>query len=313
MGFCYNPGMQESEPGRRVGYVELLRGNRHFRRLTIGRLISQTGDWFNSVALFTLLLNLTGSGEAVGLVLIIKLLTQFLVGPLADVVADSFNRKAIMIWADVLRGLLVFGFLFVERADQVWIVYVLSALEIILSSFFEPAESAAVPMIVKRHELIAANALGGATWSVTLAFGAALGGVVIDLFGRNTAFIIDAISFFVSAAFIWATRIPPLPKRERDRAQRMSWLEMTGIADMIEGARYLKTNPHVVALLLVKTGWGLGGGVLLLLTIFGRETFPLGRDGSASIGLLYAARGTGALIGQTIATVNTNDSPRTTS
>src|SRR2546430_1118484 len=70
--------MQESEPGRRVGYVELLRGNRHFRRLTIGRLISQTGDWFNSVALFTLLLNLTGSGEAVGLVLIIKLLPQFL-------------------------------------------------------------------------------------------------------------------------------------------------------------------------------------------------------------------------------------------
>jgi predicted MFS family arabinose efflux permease len=303
--------MTESEPGRRVGYVELLRGNRHFRRLTIGRLISQTGDWFNSVALFTLLLNLTGSGEAIGLVLIIKLLPQFLVGPLAGVVADRFNRKAIMIWADVLRGLLVFGFLFVERREQVWIVYVLSALEIILSSFFEPAESAAVPMLVKRHELIAANALGGATWSVTLAFGAALGGVVTDLFGRNTAFVIDAISFFVSAAFIWATRIPPLPKRERDRAQRMSWLEMTGIADMIEGARYLKTNPHIVALLLVKTGWGLGGGVLLLLTIFGRETFPLGRDGSASIGLLYAARGTGALIGPMIATWITNDSPRT--
>ncbi|HJQ23357.1 MAG TPA: MFS transporter [Blastocatellia bacterium] len=303
--------MTESGPGRKVGYVELLRGNRNFRRLTIGRLISQTGDWFNSVALFTLLLNLTGSGEAVGLVLIIKLLPQFLVGPLAGVVADRFNRKAIMLWADVLRGLLVFGFLFVERRDQVWIVYVLAALEIILSSFFEPAESAALPMIVKRDELIAANALGGATWSVTLAAGAALGGVVTDLFGRNTAFVIDAISFFISAAFIWATHIPPLPRRERDRARRMSWLEMTGIADIIEGARYLKTNPHVVALLLVKTGWGLGGGVLLLLTIFGRDIFPLGRDGSASIGLLYAARGTGALIGPMIATWITNDSPRT--
>jgi predicted MFS family arabinose efflux permease len=303
--------MQESRPGRKVGYVELLRGNRHFRRLTIGRLISQTGDWFNSVALFTLLLNLTGSGEAIGLVLIIKLLPQFLVGPLAGVVADRFNRKAIMIWADLLRGVLVFGFLFVNRPEQVWIVYLLAGLEIILSSFFEPAESAAVPMIVRREELIAANALGGATWSLTLALGAALGGVVTDLFGRNTAFVIDAISYFISAAFIWATRIPPLPKRERDSAQRMSWLEMTGIADMIEGARYLKTNPHVIALLLVKSGWGLGGGVLLLLAIFGREIFPLGHDGSASIGLLYAARGTGALIGPMIATWITDDSPRT--
>src|SRR5436190_16894220 len=125
-GLCYNAGMTERGPGRRVGYVELLRGNRHFRRLTIGRLISQTGDWFNSVALFTLLLNLTGSGEAVGLVLIIKLLPQFFVGPLAGVVADRFNRKMIMIWADVLRGVLVFGFLFVERAEQVWIVYVIA-------------------------------------------------------------------------------------------------------------------------------------------------------------------------------------------
>lgn len=303
--------MTESGPGRRVGYIELLRGNHNFRRLWIGRLISQTGDWFNSVALFTLLLNLTGSGEAVGLVLIIKLLPQFFVGPLAGVVADRFNRKTIMIWTDVLRGLLVFGFLFVERADQVWIVYGLAALEIILSSFFEPAESAAVPMIVKREELIAANALGGATWSVTLAFGAALGGAVTGLFGRNTAFLIDAVSFFISAAFIRATRIPPLPKRERDRAGRLSLAEATGIADMIEGARYLKTNPHVIALLLVKSGWGLGGGVLLLLTIFGKEIFPLGRDGSASIGLLYAARGTGALVGPMLARWITDDAPRT--
>jgi len=308
---CYNAEMTESEAGHRVGYVELLRGNRDFRHLWTGRLISQTGDWFNSVALFTLLLNLTGSGEAVGLVLIIKLLPQFFVGPMAGVVADRFNRKTIMIWADVLRGLLVFGFLFVKHPNQVWIVYLLAALEIILSSFFEPAESAAVPMIVKRRELIAANALGGATWSVTLAFGAALGGVVTDLFGTNTAFIIDAISFFISAAFIWATHIPGLPKPVRDRAKRLSLLEATGIADMIDGARYLKTNPHVIALLLVKTGWGMGGGVLLLLTIFGREIFPLGRDGSASIGLLYAARGTGALIGPMIARWITNDSPRT--
>ncbi|MGA9772178.1 MAG: MFS transporter [Blastocatellia bacterium] len=303
--------MSQKPSGRAVGYVELLRNNHNFRRLWLGRLISQTGDWFNSVALFTLLLNLTGSGEAVGLVLIIKLLPQFFAGPFAGVVADRFNRKTIMIVADVMRGFLVLGFLFVRRPDQVWIVYLIAALEIIVSSFFEPAESAAVPTIVSRDELVSANALSGATWSVTLAFGAALGGVVTDLFGRDTAFVIDAITFFISAAFIQTTRIPALSGRAVSGDKRLSFADATGITDLIEGARYLKSNPHVCALLFVKSGWGLGGGVLLLLTIFGKQIFPLGRDGSASIGLLYAARGTGALIGPIIARWITSDSPRT--
>lgn len=305
--------MSQQPPGRAVGYIELLRVNRNFRHLWTGRLISQTGDWFNSVALFTLLLNLTGSGEAVGLVLIIKLLPQFFIGPVAGVVADRFNRKTIMIVSDVLRGFLTLGFLFVNRADQVWIIYLIAALEIMLSSFFEPAESAAVPTIVAPNELIAANALSGATWSVTLALGAALGGVVTGAFGRNTAFVIDSLTFFISAAFIRATSIPPLPDRpKRDNAtKRLSLVDATGVTDLIEGARYLKSNPHVFALLLVKAGWGLGGGVLLLLTIFGKQIFPLGQDGSASIGLLYAARGTGALIGPIIARWITSGSLRT--
>jgi predicted MFS family arabinose efflux permease len=305
--------MSQKPAGKAIGYVELLRNNHNFRRLWLGRLISQTGDWFNSVALFTLLLNLTGSGEAVGLVLIIKLLPQFFAGPIAGVVADRFNRKTIMIVADVMRGLLVLGFLLVRRPDQVWIVYLIAALEIIVSSFFEPAESAAVPTIVSREELVSANALSGATWSVTLAFGAALGGAVTDLFGRDTAFVIDAITFFISAAFIQATRIPPLAGRPKPSGQskRLSFANATGITDFIEGARYLKSNPHVCVLLFVKSGWGLGGGVLLLLTIFGKQLFPVGRDGSASIGLLYAARGTGALIGPIIARWITSDSPRT--
>jgi predicted MFS family arabinose efflux permease len=309
---CYNASMSQPSPDRASGYIELLGANRNFRRLWIGRLISQTGDWFNSVALFTLLLNLTGSGEAVGLVLIIKLLPQFFVGPIAGVVADRFNRKTIMIVSDVLRGVLALGFLLVNRADQVWIVYLIAALEIIISSFFEPAESAAVPTIVSRDELLAANALSGASWSVTLAFGAALGGAVTGAFGRNTAFVVDSITFFISAAFIWGTRIPPLshrPKRDAE-SKRLSLADATGVTDLIEGARYLKSNPRVVAFLLVKSGWGLGGGVLLLLTVFGKQIFPIGRDGSASIGLLYAARGMGALIGPIIARWISSGSPR---
>jgi predicted MFS family arabinose efflux permease len=297
---------------RKKGYIELLRTNPDFSRLFIGQVISQMGDWLNSVALFTLLLSLTGSGEAVAYILIIKLLPTFFVGPIAGVAADRFNRKTIMILTDVLRGILVLGFLFIERPDQVWIVYVIAALEVVLSTFFDPAKSAAIPNVVSRDELIAANALSGASWSVTLALGAALGGVITDAFGRDTAFLIDALSFFASAAFIWFVRIPSAPSRPgRTRGgNRLSLAQITGITDFIEGARYLRSNLRVMALLLVKSGWGLGGGVLLLLTIFGKQIFPLGRDGSTSIGLLYAARGFGALIGPLIADRVTSGTPR---
>jgi len=296
--------------GRAVGYIQLLRRNPDFRNLFIGQLVSQTGDWFNSVALFTLLLSLTGSGETVGYVLIIKLLPSFFAGPLAGVVADRFNRKTIMIVADIVRGLLVLGFLFVQRPDQVWMVYVIAGLEIVVSSFFDPAKSAAIPSIVSREELVPANALSSASWSITLALGAALGGLVTDAFGRNTAFVIDSLSFFISAAYIIRVHLRFATERQRSR-NRLSIAEITGLSDFIEGARYLRSNPGVIALLLVKSGWGLGGGVLLLLTVYGKRIFPIGRDGATSIGWLYAARGLGALIGPMIAGRITNGAPRT--
>ena len=296
--------------GRSVGYVELLQRNHDFRNLFIGQLVSQTGDWFNSVALFTLLLSLTGSGETVGYVLIIKLLPSFFAGPPAGVVADRFNRKTIMIVADLVRAFLVLGFLFVQRQEQVWIVYVLAGLEIVVSSFFDPAKSAAIPNIVSREELVPANALSAASWSVTLALGAALGGLVTDAFGRNTAFVIDSLSFFISAAFIARVHHLSTASKEK-RTDHLSLIEITGLSDFIEGARYLKSNRRVIALLLVKSGWGLGGGVLLLLTVYGKQIFPIGRDGATSIGWLYAARGLGALIGPIIAGRITSGEPRT--
>jgi MFS family permease len=306
----YNAQMSETGTDQNVGYVELFRTNQDFRNLFIGQFISQTGDWFNSVALFTLLLSLTGSGEAVGYILIIKLLPVFFVGPVAGVVADRFNRKTIMVAADIVRGFLVLGFLLVQRPQQVWILYTLAALEIAVAAFFDPARSASIPSIVSRDQLVPANALSAASWSVTLALGAALGGLVTDVFGRNTAFIVDSISFFLSAAFISAVRLRSSTSR-RAAQKQVSLADATGISDLIEGARYLRSNPRVIALLLVKSGWGLGGGVLLLLTVYGKQIFSLGRDGAASIGLLYAARGLGALCGPLIAGFITSGEPRT--
>src|SRR5215210_9168498 len=146
-----------------VGYIDLLRGNRAFRQLWLGQVVSQLGDWFNTIALYTIILNLTGSGRDIGLLLVARFLPSFIFGSLSGVVADRFSRRSIMIVSDLLRALVVLGFLFVRRADQLWLIYVLTVFQLGLSTFFEPAKTAAIPSVVEDRELIAANALSSVT------------------------------------------------------------------------------------------------------------------------------------------------------
>ena len=275
-------------------YVAVLRTNRNFRLLYIGQTISQLGDWFNSVAVFALLLDLTGSATAVAWMMIVQFLPVAVVGPVAGVIVDRVDRRRVMIAADIVRGLLILGLLLVRRPDQVWIAYVVMSLTVAASAFFEPARTATIPNITSEQELMPANALASATWSAMLAIGASVGGLVTLVAGRNVAFVINALSFLASALFINQTRYDSAP---RAGPRVAGWLAMTGIPDLLEGFRYVRRHGHVAALMLVKAGWGLAGGVLLLLTIFGQRVFPVAGSTAAGIGVLYGARGVGAALG----------------
>src|ERR1700704_1889491 len=232
-----------------AGYLELLRGNRSFRQVWLGPGVSQMGDWFDTIALYTIIWKLTGSGRAVGLLLVARFVPSFLVGSLSGVVADRFSRRSIMIVSDLLRALVVLGFLFVRRADQLWIVYTLTVLQLALSTFFEPAKTAAIPSLVSDRELVSANAISSVTWSAMLTLGAAIGGVVTGWFGTDVAFILDALTYLLSPALIASVRIPKRPPRERSK---LTVGRALGITQTIEGARYVKRRPNVLAMLLVK-------------------------------------------------------------
>jgi predicted MFS family arabinose efflux permease len=256
------------------------------------------GDWFDTIALYTIILNLTGSGRDVSLLLIARFVPSFLFGTLSGVVADRFSRRTIMIVTDVLRAVVVLGFLFVRRADQLWIIYVLTVLQLALSTFFEPAKTAAIPSIVSDRELVSANAISSVTWSVMLTMGAAIGGLITGWFGTNAAFILDALSYLLSAALIASVRFPKRPPRKK---QKLTLGRALGITETIEGVRYVKHRPRVLALLLVKPAWGLGGGILTLLAIFGERIFPVGKSAATGIGVLFAARGIGTAVGPIVA------------
>src|SRR5262245_8114110 len=275
-------------------YVAVLRTNRNFRLLFIGQTISQLGDWFNTVAVFALLLDLTGSATAVAWMMIVQFLPVALVGPMAGVVVDRIDRRRLMIAADLIRGVLILGLLLVREREEIWLAYAVMSLTVSASAFFEPARTATIPNLTSAAELMPANALSSAAWSAMLAIGASVGGLVTALAGRNVAFVVNAASFFVSAFFISRTRYDSTPP---NIPRVTGFLALTGIPDLVEGFRYRGARARVGALMFVKAGWGLAGGILLLLTIFGQRVFPVGGSTAAGIGVLYGARGIGAALG----------------
>ena len=275
-------------------YSTLLRTNRNYRLLFLGQTVSQLGDWFSTVAVYALLLDLTGSATAVAWMMIVQFLPYAIVGPMAGVVVDRVNRRRLMIAADIVRGIVVLGLLLVRRPDQVWIAYAVTALVVSASAFFEPARTATIPNITSAEELLPANALSSALWSAMLAVGASAGGLATVLAGREVAFVINAASFFISAIFIARTRYDATPPFA---PAPTGFMALSGLSDLVEGLRYVRAHAHVAALMFVKFGWGLAGGVLLLLTIFGQRVFPVAGNTAAGIGVLYGARGIGAALG----------------
>lgn len=279
-----------------VTYGSLIRHNRDFRLLWVGGVVSQIGDWFNAIAVYALLLDLTGgSATAVAWMMVIQFLPLALVGPMAGVVVDRLDRRRIMIVADAARGVLVLGLLLVRSVQWLWVAYVVMASTVVARAFFEPARTAIIPSITSADELLAANALSSASWAAMLAIGAALGGLVTAAVGRDAAFLVNAVSFFISATLIGRMRFRDT-KGVR-AAHRPTLAEVTGMGDLLEGVRYVRARAYVAGLLSIKAGWGIAGGAMLLLTIFGERIFPVAGSSAAGIGVLFGARGVGALAG----------------
>jgi MFS family permease len=272
-----------------VTYRQLLRDNASFRRLWFAQVVSQLGDWFNAVAVYALLLDLTGSATLVATMMVVQLLPITVISPWAGVVVDRMSRRTVMIASDVARAALYAGLVFVRDADTIWIAFLLVGLGVAATAFFEPARSAILPDIVSRDELITANSLSAATWATMLAVGASVGGAITVWFGRDTAFVLNGASFLLSAAALWRMRVV-----ERHQGRHASTSTDTG---MVAGLLYVARRPAVAALLSVKGVWALAGGVMLLLTVFAERVFvgdaPSG-TAARGIGVLFAARGIGA-------------------
>jgi len=269
-------------------YWRLLRENRDFRLLYAGALISLGGDWFLTVALLDLVLQLTGSAMLASLMLLCQTLPIFVVTPLAGHVIDRVDRRKLMILADVIRTGACLLPLLARTPALLPFAYAGVVIISIGSAYFEPASQAALPNIVAPEQLGAANVLMGSTWGTMLAAGAAIGGLVTAKFGRDVSFIVDAASFLLSAGVLWRMRT----SFSEDRGERHEHPPL--VESIRETFRYARAHPRVLALLTTKGGYGIAAGVIAMLSVFGRQVF---KAGALGIGLLFAARGLGALVG----------------
>lgn len=277
-------------------YLSLLRQNRSYRWLWMSQVISRLGDWFNLIATTALVSSLTGSGLAVSFLFVARTLPPFLLGPVVGVVADRFDRRRILFASDVMRAIIVLGFLLVRSESDVWLIYTLTLLQLSVSAFFEPTRAAMMPSLVKHEDLVTANALDGATWSAMLAIGAALGGVVAALFGLQTAFILDALTYLLSAFFI--TRI----RFSMEDSDEPVVVGQPGLRGFLDGLGYLKQYPHILALTLVKGLTALAYGAIDVVQVdFAENVFVIGDNSSATLGLIYTAIGLGTGLAPLIA------------
>ena len=271
-------------------FWRLLSDNRNYRLTWFGQVVSEIGDHFNSIAVLSLTLHLTGSGLAVGAVMIARVLPAILAGPVAGVLLDRMDRRRIMILSDMVRCAVAACFILILTHHQSWLLYLLSGLLTFASPFFTAGRSAILPKIASPAQLHTANALTQTTAWLTLSIGTMLGGISTMQFGYRTAFLINAGSFLFSAVMIWLLRGTFLPARDHLHPGLRAYVH-----DFSDSLRYMRREPLIMAIGLAGVGWASGGGAAqVLFTMFGEVVY---RRGPAGIGLIWGSAGVGLVIG----------------
>ncbi len=274
--------------------------NRNFVLIWQGQMVSQIGSQMFSLALLYWILETTGSGTIMGLVLMSAALPGALLGPFGGTLADSISRKHLIVFADAARGITAIGFVFaLWYGDSKWSLPLLFVSQIVFGicgSIFKPALSASVPDLVPRDRLASANSLIQGTAAVTSTLSMGVGGYLYALLGGPMIFLFNGVSFLLSAAASWFVRIPQI--RAPEPATRVS-VSNKFLTDTLAGLRFvwhrggLRTLIAVTALLnfvLVPTG--------LALPILVRDCLHRGPE---FLGLMGACQGAGSVVGLLLA------------
>lgn len=267
-------------------YWHLVRSNPDFRRLYFARLVSFAGDWFLVVPLLGLVYESSESPLAAAAVLAAQALPAALLAPVTGLVSDRFDRKVVLVVSDVLRAGIALALLATDVVGSVWYPLALMFLEGAGAAFFYPASTGALPNVVPDEDLPAANALMSSAWGTMAAIGAATGGVFATLVSRDAAFVVNALSFLVSALLVTRVATSLQDPDGRGRGDRHS---------NRDAFRYIFSHGRALALLSSKGVHSLTSGGAV--SLFALMSIVLFETGDAGTGALFGARGVGNMVG----------------
>lgn len=264
-----------------------------YRLLWSGRLISSFGAWLMVVAVPYHVYQLTGSAAATGLVLAVESLPTLILGPVAGVFADRWDRRRLMVATDILRAAAVALIVLADQSQQLWLVYLALLAESSATMFFRPAARALTPAVVGTGTaLTSANSLNAATDGVMRLLGPPVGAVLLTAFGITTVVVIDIACYLLSALAISRITSRRAARRRADRLRRV-------LRELVDGLRYVRAEAPVRALLIVSSLFFTGNAMFTALLIpFTATTFP---DHPSAVGYLLSALGVGYLAGAPLA------------
>ena len=282
-------------------YLRLVSNNRNFRRLWLAQIVSELGDWFYTLAIYSLLLQLTGRASSVALALVLQVLPQFFIGPAAGVVNDRVRRKRVMITADLVRMVIVFAMLLVRSRSTVWLVYPLLLLETSDGRVFRAGPDCGGPQYHcagrrtgGQHTFLGDMVGESVDWRVRRWSSGRVAGPRCRIRSERPIFLVSAI-LIRGMSFAEPHAQASAPLRLRDAID---------LSPVVEGMRYVRRDPRLLSAVFAKAGELMIGPSWVLFTVMGHQYFHLQLHGvdpqrGAMLGmsLLLGARGIGAIMG----------------
>ncbi len=276
--------------------LTLLR-QRNFALLWSAGLISTIGDWALFVALPIYVYRVTGSPLATSGIFVAELVPALLLGSVAGVFVDRWDRKRTMVIANLVLTFVLLPLLAVQSARWIWIVYIVAFVQAVAVQFFTPAESALLPAIVGQEHLVAANSLSSLSSNLARLLGPALGGATAALTGLPGVTLIDSVSFLIGAGMIALVSIPrrAVTLEEVDIADEAiaSWKKVW--VEWLQGVALVRQERLISITLVVWALSGLGEGVFGVMFVVWVKNVLGG--GALQLGWFMSAQAVGGLLG----------------
>jgi len=268
---------------------------RHFVLLWVGQLVSLCGDWLLIVALPFYVYQLTGSILQTGIMFMAELVPRIVLGSLAGVFVDRWDRRWTMIIADLLRTGVLLLLLVVRSPEWLWLVYGVAVLQSVISQFFSPAVSAFTPSLIEEQQLVAANSLESFSEAATRLIGPPLGGVLFVWLGLIGIVLADSATFLFSAVTILLISVPGRVLEEKPVAASPRAKGASVWGEWLDGLRLVTKDRTISGIFATFLFLMVNQGMMNVLLIIFVKTVMQGD--ALVFGWFFTAQGVGSLLG----------------